>query len=69
MTMTPQWQVVIDRDACMSAGRCVLEAPTGFDLDDDELAVLLPGVTELDLDVLRSVADRCPSMAIQIIEN
>ena len=69
MTMAAGWQVVIDRDVCMSAGRCVLEAPTGFDLDDEELVVLLPGVNNIDLDVLRSVADRCPSMAIQVIEN
>lgn len=67
--MAAGWQVVIDRDVCMSAGRCVLEAPTGFDLDDEELVVLLPGVNNIDLDVLRSVADRCPSMAIQVIEN
>ena len=48
--MAAGWSVVADREVCMSAGRCVLEAPTGFDLGDDELVVLLAGVDAIDLD-------------------
>lgn len=60
------YRVEIDRDECMSAGRCVVEAPSAFGFDDEELAVALDGVGDLDdAEVLR-IARRCPSQAILV---
>ena len=60
-------RLVIDRDLCMSSGRCVLDHPDAFTLDeDDELVTALPGADGLSEAQLRTAADRCPSQAIRL---
>lgn len=59
----------IDRDLCASTGECVLRAPQAFALDDDDgLAVVLPGVAELDEEELVQVGRECPANAIRVID-
>lgn len=60
------YRVVIDQDECMSAGKCLTAAPTGFAFDDDELAVVLPGAEQLDDATLERVAAACPGQAITL---
>lgn len=59
----------IDRDECMSSGKCLTAAPEAFALDDDDLAVVLDGITELDETRLRRIAADCPTQAILLAES
>ena len=62
------FRVTIDKDECMSVGRCVADFPAGFGFDDEELATVLPTVGELsDLQLLRA-ARNCPSRAIMVLD-
>lgn len=58
----------LDQDLCISAGRCALDEPKAFDLDDDELVVMLPAAAELSEARMQHVADRCPSGAISLVD-
>ena len=62
------YRVEIDQEECMSAGRCVVEAPAAFGFDAQELAVTLPGVAELDDAEILRIARRCPSQAVLVID-
>ncbi|WP_419918193.1 ferredoxin [Candidatus Poriferisocius sp.] len=63
------YRVEIDRDECMSSGRCVADHPTAFGFDDEELAVVLPEVSDLpDQQILRA-ARNCPSRAISVYDS
>lgn len=60
-------RIRIDREKCVSAGNCVVTAPTVFRLDDEEKAALLDA-TSVDEDTLWLAAELCPTEAI-IIES
>ncbi len=60
-------QVRIDQEKCVSAGRCVADEPGAFAFDDNELAVVGPGVTELSTERLIVIARRCPGLAIEVV--
>ena len=62
-------KVIIDRDACVASGQCVLTVDTVFDQDDDGIAVLLEEnpPEERAADV-REAATICPAQAIRIDE-
>lgn len=53
----------IDREKCVSAGNCVVTAPTVFMLDDDQKALLLDA-DSVDDDVLWVAVEMCPTEAI-----
>jgi ferredoxin len=61
------FRVEIDRDECMSAGKCIADFPTGFEFDDDELAGVKPdhGLTESQM---RKAARNCPSRALALFD-
>ncbi len=59
-------QVWIDRDECVSAGRCVSAAPQVFVFDDDELATVRPDAELPDDDALMRLARNCPNGAIHL---
>ena len=54
----------IDKQSCLSSGRCVAVAPTAFGLDDDQLAEVLGGAAALSDEQLLAIAKTCPSCAI-----
>lgn len=56
-------RIRIDREKCVSAGNCVVTAPTVFILDDEEKATLLD-VNSVDEETLRLAAELCPTEAI-----
>lgn len=62
-------KVQLDRSRCASHGECLTEAPELFDMDDDDIAVLLQ---EHPTEALRGMAlrsaDACPMAAIRIID-
>ena len=57
-------RVYIDKDECMSSGRCVLDEPEAFRFDADQLAEPTAGAATLAEDRLLAVLDACPSGAI-----
>jgi len=58
-------KVSIDRDLCVGFGDCVKEAPEGFALDDETIAVFVsPDAVERDR--LLRACDACPVDAITV---
>ena len=60
--------VRIEKDNCVSAGKCVADAPGAFGFDADELADVLPGVSTLTDEQLIRIARQCPGRAILLID-
>ncbi len=56
-------RVRIDREKCVSAGNCVVTAPTVFLLDSENKARLIDAGS-VDEDVLFLAAEMCPTEAI-----
>lgn len=55
----------MDREACIGVGNCVAFAPTVFQLDKENKAVVLDA-SSVDLDTLIEAAKSCPENAITI---
>ena len=62
-------RVSIDKDRCVSAGRCIADEPGAFGFDDDELVSLMPGVESLSIERLIVIARRCPGLAIDVLDD
>ena len=60
-------RVRVDRDSCIGVGNCVAYAPTVFELDEENKAVVLDP-TSVDDDTLLEAAKSCPESAI-LVEN
>jgi ferredoxin len=63
-------RVIVDQDACICSGQCVLTAPDVFDQSDEGFVVLLddqpPAVLAEDV---RQAAATCPALAIIVEES
>ena len=60
-------RIVIDRDQCVGFGDCAKEAPEGFKLDEDTLAVFVaPEAVERER--LLRACDACPVDAITVYD-
>ena len=58
-------RVVVDREVCMSAGVCEMEAPEVFELDaDGVLQVHQPS----DLAAVETAVRACPTGALQLVD-
>ncbi len=60
-------EIRILREKCISAATCVVYAPSTFDLDKDNIAIVKEG----DWDKLEKViaaAQSCPTIAIEVYE-
>ncbi|GAA0828036.1 ferredoxin [Streptosporangium amethystogenes subsp. fukuiense] len=62
------YQVRVDKDVCISSGKCVADAPAAFRFDDDEIAEPTTGVSTLSGDLLVEIVRNCPSGAIRLFE-
>ncbi|HEY0780197.1 MAG TPA: ferredoxin [Gemmatirosa sp.] len=60
------YHATVDKDVCLSAGRCVADAPDAFVFDDDELADAVPGHPGLSDAALVDQARACPAGAIVV---
>jgi ferredoxin len=58
--------VIVDRARCMSSEACVTAAPQAFDVDDEGLVLVLPGVAQLTDEELIEIARGCPTAAISL---
>ena len=56
-------KVRVDRDKCQGMAYCISAAPTVFELDEQNKAVLLDA-SSVDEDTLRQAAESCPLDAI-----
>ncbi len=56
-------KVKVDRKLCIGLGNCVAIAPTVFELDDENKAVILD-LSSADEQTLRDAAESCPQNAI-----
>ena len=62
------YTVKIDKQSCLSSGRCVAVAPAAFGLDDDQLAEVLGDAASLPDERLLAIAKACPSYAILLYD-
>ena len=61
-----RYEVVLDSDECVSAGKCVASAPGFFAFDADEIGTIdTTGARPTD-DALLWIARQCPSGAIHL---
>ena len=58
-----KYRIEIDRDACVSDGLCVEEAPGTFEMDDEDIAVVINAEGD-DPEAILEAAMSCPSDAI-----
>jgi ferredoxin len=58
-----KYKIEIDRDACVGDGLCVDEAPNTFEMDDEDIAVVIDPEGD-DPDAILEAAQSCPSDAI-----
>lgn len=61
-------KIVVDRKACIGAATCIVVAPDGFELDNENIAVVKPGATNLSDDLLLMAAQSCPTQAILLYD-
>lgn len=57
------YKVKVDRDLCIGVGNCVAVAPSVFELDNENKAVILDP-TSVDDEILMTAASSCPERAI-----
>jgi ferredoxin len=62
------YTVRIDKQGCLSSGRCVGAAPEAFAWDDDHLADVRPQAVSLSLERLVEIARGCPSLSITVLD-
>lgn len=61
-------KVVVDRKACIGAATCVIVAPQAFDMDEENIAVVLETAKEVDDSTLLMAAQSCPTAAILLLD-
>lgn len=58
----------VDADVCQGFGNCVMAAPDLFDLDDNDLAVILRAdVPDSERSHVEEAVRSCPVRAIEIV--
>jgi ferredoxin len=62
------YTVRIDKQGCLSSGRCIGAAPDAFAWDEDRLADARPAAAGLARERLIAIARGCPSLSITILD-
>lgn len=62
------YRVEVDKDVCISSGKCVADAPEVFRFDDDELSEVIPGSPQLPNEQLLTIARQCPALAVVLTD-
>ncbi len=60
-------EIRINRPLCISAATCVVYAPSTFDLDDDNIAIILGGEWD-KFEKIIAAAQSCPVLAIEVYD-
>lgn len=69
VSATSGYEVVVDQDECVSAGKCVATAPGFFVFDADQIADVNPDGVRPDDTTLLRIARACPSGAIRLVKD
>jgi ferredoxin len=59
------WTVIVDREACMGSGMCIVYAAGSFVHDDETKAVFVEPPGD-DLDAIRNAVQACPTGALRL---
>jgi len=62
------YTVSVDKEICISSGKCVADAPNAFRFDDDELAEPVSPNPGLPDATLLAIGRACPSGAISVVD-
>ena len=62
------YTVSVDKEICISSGKCVADAPDAFRFDDDELSEPVSPTPPLADAALLAIARNCPSGAIGVFD-
>jgi ferredoxin len=62
------YRVSVDKDVCISSGKCVADYPQAFRFDDDEIAETTSDADTLADDAMITAARNCPSGAVQVFD-
>ncbi|OGK18277.1 hypothetical protein A3G67_03210 [Candidatus Roizmanbacteria bacterium RIFCSPLOWO2_12_FULL_40_12] len=60
-------EIKIIRDKCISAATCVVYAPSTFDLDKENIAIIKGGNWDR-LEKIIAAAQSCPTIAIEVYQ-
>lgn len=60
------YEVVVDQEECVSAGKCVASSGGFFVFDSDQIATIDPTGRRPDDETLLRIARACPSGAIRL---
>lgn len=60
--------VRVDKDLCISSGKCVADFPRAFRFDDDEISEATENASSLTDDEMVEAARNCPSGAIAVLD-
>ncbi|MGA0877766.1 MAG: ferredoxin [Ilumatobacteraceae bacterium] len=69
MSAESDYEVVVDQEECVSAGKCVASPGGFFVFDSDQIATIDPMARKPDDDTLLRIARACPSGAIRLRRN
>jgi len=58
-------EIRVIRNLCIGAGTCVVYAPSTFDLDEDNIAIIKSGNWDR-LEKIFAAAESCPTLAIEL---
>ncbi len=61
------FQIYVDRDECIGAGTCVECAPRVFQLDDEDIAIVINASGNSDEAILQAAQD-CPQQCIYLFD-
>lgn len=61
-------EIHIKRPLCIGAATCVVYAPSTFDLDSDNIAIVKEGQWDI-LEKVIAAAQSCPVLAIEVFQN
>jgi len=59
-------RVEVDKQSCLSSGRCTEKAPEAFQLDVDFLAQVTSEALNVSEESLEAIARACPGLAIHL---
>ncbi|MCZ6464731.1 MAG: ferredoxin [Proteobacteria bacterium] len=62
-------RAVVDKQSCLSSGRCLQAEPRAFVEDEDHLAEATAAARELSRERLVEIARSCPSIAITVLDD
>ena len=62
------YRILVQKDLCISSGKCVGDAADLFGFDADELAEPLVDQVDVPLERLLRIARACPGEAISVVD-